>query len=68
MEKFIEFDLKELQELEGQPTGSMDIDLQTELALAINQLFVEQFADDFYSAVESDALKVPNDIDVKKGR
>ena len=64
--KFIEFDLKELQELEGQPTGSMDIDLQTELALAINQLFVEQFADDFYSAVESDALKVPNDIDVKK--
>ncbi|MCG7336871.1 S-layer homology domain-containing protein [Sporosarcina sp. ACRSM] len=64
--KYIEFDLKELQELEGQPAGSLDIDLQTELALAINQLFVDQFADDFYNAVESDALTVPNEIDVKQ--
>ncbi len=64
--KFIEFDLEELQELEGQPTGSMDLDLQTELALAINNLFVDQFADDFYNFVESDEIQTPNEIDVQK--
>lgn len=64
--KYVEFDLNELQELEGLPTGSIDIDLQTELALAINQLFLKQFADDFYNGVESNSIKVPSDIDVKK--
>lgn len=64
--KFIEFDLEELQELEGQPTGSLDFDLQTELALAINNLFVDQFADDFYNFVENDEFQAPNGIDVQK--
>ncbi|MBU8881120.1 S-layer homology domain-containing protein [Bacillus sp. FJAT-29790] len=63
--KFIEFDMKELQELQGQPIGALDIDLQTELALAINHLFLDQFADDFYNVVKSDSIKVPSDIHVK---
>ncbi|KXH84037.1 S-layer homology domain-containing protein [Sporosarcina sp. HYO08] len=65
--KFIEFDLAELSELSGQPNNTVNLDLQTELALAINNLFFDQFAVDFYSTVENeDAIKVPSDVDVKK--
>lgn len=64
--KFIEIDLAELQEIEGQPVASMDYDLQMEFALAMNKLFVEQFGPDFYKLAEADALQVPNNIDVQQ--
>lgn len=64
--KFIEIDLAELEEMEGQPAGSLDYDLQMELASAINNLFVEQFGPDFYQFTKADALQIPDDIDVQK--
>ncbi len=64
--KFIEIDLTELPEIEGQPSVSMDFDLQMELSSVINNLFVEQFGPDFYQFTKADALQIPNNIDVQK--
>lgn len=66
--KFIEFDLDELTELNGDLESGvqMDLDLQTKLAVALNELVVEHFADDFYEFVEADAIAVPNGIDTKQ--
>ncbi|TMN21784.1 S-layer homology domain-containing protein [Lentibacillus cibarius] len=62
--KFIEFDLQELQEMEGQPT--VDTDVQTELALAIQNLFIDQFGNDYYDQAEAGSYDVPENVNAKQ--
>lgn len=64
--KFIEFDFNELSALTGQATGDVNLDLQTKLMNAISHLFIDHFANDFYSEVDNDSIDIPNDVDVKK--
>ncbi|WP_017726189.1 S-layer homology domain-containing protein [Halalkalibacterium ligniniphilum] len=65
--KFIEFDMESLAMLEGaDPTGMMvNLDLQTELALAVYDLFFDHFADGYYEFAELNAIDYPNAIDAK---
>ncbi|RYG72932.1 hypothetical protein EU245_08290 [Lentibacillus lipolyticus] len=62
--KFIEFDMQELQEMQGQP--SVDMDVQTEFALAVQNLFVDYFADDYYTKAEAGSYDVPEGVDAKQ--
>lgn len=69
--KFIEFDFKEMAELaeqEGQPMyfGGTDLEAQQDFVLALNNLFFDHFANQFYKVVENDAIEVPSGIDVQK--
>lgn len=63
--KFIEYDLEELAELEGQDPFMMNLDLQTELAAAIYDLFFDHFTDGFYEQVALNAIDYPNSINAK---
>lgn len=63
--KFVEFDLEELQALSGQPSGTIDTNLQTEFALAISNLFIDQFANGFFTTVGKDAIAIPSNINAK---
>ncbi len=65
--KFMEFDMETLAELEGQdPTGVMvNLDLQTEMALAVYNLFFDHFTDGFYDYADLNAIDYPNSIDAK---
>ncbi|WP_085991035.1 S-layer homology domain-containing protein [Oceanobacillus senegalensis] len=61
--KYVEFDLEELAGLEGQP--AMDMEVQTELALDIYNLFATHFSD-FYNRVSEAEVDVPENVDVKQ--
>ena len=54
--KFIEFDLLELAEESGQPTATLDVELQTKMNTDIINLFVESLGKDFYKEVDPSSV------------
>lgn len=64
--KYIEFDMAELSELSGQPVPTVNMDLQTEFAIAIQDLFFDHFAKDFYKEVSKAEVGFENNNDVEK--
>lgn len=63
--KFIEFDYEELAELQGQPMAPMNMNLQNELGLAINNLFLDDFANQYYKVVDPSEVEIPSDVDAE---
>ncbi|GAA0435191.1 hypothetical protein GCM10008983_09700 [Lentibacillus halophilus] len=61
--KFIEFDMQELQEMQGQP--SIDTDVQTELAMAVQDLFIDTFGNDYYDKAEAGSYDLPEDVNAE---
>lgn len=63
-DKFIEIDFNELNELTGQPTPNMDV--QLEFAEAVQNLFIDYFADDYYNYVDLGSYDVPEGVNAKQ--
>lgn len=61
--KFIEIDMDELGNLQDIPT--VDMDAQLKFAEAIQNLFIDYFAEDYYSKVELGSYDVPANINAK---
>lgn len=59
--KFIEFDL---DELDGQQ--AIDMDVQMELAQAIQNLFLDHFGEDYYGKAEAGSYDIPEGVDAKQ--
>lgn len=68
--KYVEFDLEALadfDELGGEvPPMNFDMELQTQLAVAIYDLVFDHFGKDFYWEVSKDAINIPNGLEVDK--
>lgn len=64
--KYIEFDMAELSALSGQPAPTMNMNLQTEFGIAIQSLFIDHFAKDFYKEVSKAEIGFGNNNDVEK--
>lgn len=66
--KFIEFNLDELAQLDGMDIGTFNTSFQfeTELALAIYDLVIDNFTDAFYEYASLDAISYPETINAKE--
>lgn len=64
--KYIEFDMAELSALSGQPAPTINVNLQTEFAIAIQDLFFDHFAEGFYKEVSKKEIGLENNSDVEK--
>lgn len=64
--KYIEFDMASLTDVTGQPVPTMDLDLQTEVALVFQNLFIDYFANGLYKEVDKAEIGLENNAEIDK--